>query len=101
MTKSNRKSKDDCNLLKVIPVRSLTIEWTKFKRCLIKCAQLIRSMKLTIDEVMKGKGFPQIPNSHGELFVKFLDRVKSSDYDEVQKLLLKNKYLVFDYDTLI
>lgn len=56
-------------------------------------------LQLSIDDIIEHKIFNKVPFER-EGSKQFFDYVKNDEYHNVEKMLYRNKYHVYDYDTL-
>lgn len=69
-----------------------------FSKQLIQCVDQMKQMNLTPEMIMEGNVFAAQPFFRGELSHQFFDAVKEGKLIEVNKMLRKDRFLVYEFD---
>ncbi len=55
---------------------------------ILECFKKFKLMKLSLDEILEGKGLPIKPMSQGLISMKFISAIKESETNKVKSMLL-------------
>ncbi|CAI2385056.1 unnamed protein product [Moneuplotes crassus] len=65
---------------------------------LIVCSNILKKLNLSAEDLMRKNVFPNVPFFRKDS-AKLIRAAKSNDLEQLEEILMKNKFTVYDYDT--